>query len=642
MLLSFLRFIALFCTFLLLINPKFSKNTYSIEKPNLILLVDNSSSIATAGDTTLLKNAIATLKGNTKLQDQFNVEQYHFGADINATDRIDFTAKNTNISAALRATNAIYKNAKGVVVLLTDGNQTLGEDYEFYGRNQDFPVYPVSIGDSTRYDDLRVGQVNTNTYAFVDNKYPLEAYITYEGAASVNTTVQIQVNGNTVLRKNLAFSSENNSRLVSTLLNANTVGIKTIKVVVTPIEQERNIVNNQKEVAVEVIDEKTNIALISAITHPDLGALKKAIERNEQRKVTVYKPNVALNKLEDVNLFILYQPVPSFKKIYNFIQQKKGNTFTITGRKTDWNFLNSIQNSFKKDSYGQQEELSPTVNPSFSIFNNADFAITDFPPLKGNLGEITLNKSNEVLLSQRVKGVTLKEPLFSVFNNETEKEAVLFGEDIWKWRVQSYRNDNNFINFDGFIGKLMRYLATDKPKTRLTMDYESVYSGSSNAVISASYFDKAFVFDSNASLTVLVTGITNEIKRELPMLLKGGYYETDLSVLPAGRYNFTATVANEKLSKSGSFTILDFDVEQQFLSANYKKLQRLATATQGALHFADKTGVLIEQLLQDKRFTPTQKSKQNIVSLIDFKVLLGIIIIALALEWFIRKYIGLI
>ena len=150
------------------------------------------------------------------------------------------------------------------------------------------------------------------------------------------------------------------------------------------------------------------------------------------------------------------------------------------------------------------------------------------------------------------------------------------------------------------------------------------------------------MFDSNASLTVLVTGITNEITRELPMLLKGGYYETDLSVLPAGRYNFTATVANEKLSKSGSFTILDFDVEQQFLSANYKKLQRLATATQGTLHFADKTGVLIEQLLQDKRFTPTQKSKQNIVSLIDFKVLLGIIIIALALEWFIRKYIGLI
>ena len=43
----------------------------------------------------------------------------------------------------------------------------------------------------------------------------------------------------------------------------------------------------------------------------------------------------------------------------------------------------------------------------------------------------------------------------------------------------------------------------------------------------------------------------------------------------------------------------------------------------------------------DPNYVPTQKSKQIVVPLIDFKFLLGLIIAALSLEWFIRKYNGL-
>ena len=41
--LASLRFCALFSGLLLLINPKFKKNEYSLEKTNLIVLVDDSS-----------------------------------------------------------------------------------------------------------------------------------------------------------------------------------------------------------------------------------------------------------------------------------------------------------------------------------------------------------------------------------------------------------------------------------------------------------------------------------------------------------------------------------------------------------------------------------------------------------------------
>jgi len=300
--LSFLRFCALLGLFLLLINPKFTKNSYTVEKPNLILLTDNSSSIASAKGAKMVTEQLAALQSNEDLNNQFKIHPYNFGKDIYSGDSLNFQDQHTNITRALQAINTIYPAENSPVVLLTDGNQTLGEDYEFYGQRQDLPIYPISVGDTTQYEDLRIGQVNVNKYAFLDNKYPLEALISYNGSGTVTSTVKVSVNEKVVFKENLSLSVNDNAKAINTLIKANSVGVKTIKVVVAPLKEERNTFNNQKQLAVEVIDEKTNVAIISSITHPDIGVLKKAIERNEQRVVQIYKPSVALAKLNEVNL----------------------------------------------------------------------------------------------------------------------------------------------------------------------------------------------------------------------------------------------------------------------------------------------------------------------------------------------------
>lgn len=641
-LLSFLRFLALFGTFLLLINPKFTKNEYTLEKANLVLLADNSSSIQTTNGQQDIVAVIDELKETEAITDQFNLVQYRFGTGMEDLDTLTFTDKSTDIAKAMAAVRNIYSNTKTAVLLVTDGNQTLGEDYEFYGRDQQFPVYPVVIGDTTRYEDIRVAQVNSNKYTFLKNKYPIEAYISYEGVGNIETIVHFSVDGKRVFSQNIRLSNTSNTEIINTLLDADIVGVKTIGIQVVPLKNERNTINNHKDIAIEVIDEKTDITIVTSMLHPDIGALKKAIESNQQRSVSIKKPNTGTKELDDDDLLILYQPNSSFTTIYEYIEQKKPSIFTITGPKTDWNFLNKIQNSFEKNDYDQTEEVTPILNPGFSIFNNADLSVVDFPPLESNLGETIISKKHEVVLGQRVKGVELNEPLFAVLGDDSEREAILFGENIWKWRMQGYRNDRSFKNFDAFLGKVILYLTTKKPKNRLVIDYESLYEGNSEAKITATYFDETFVFDSNASLILKLNDRKNEVSKEIPMLLKGGYYEADLTDLPAGSYDFKATVNSENLSKSGSFTILDFDVEQQFLSSDHKKLDRLAQRTDGKLYFPSETDELISNLMGNNRLLPTRKSKQNVVSLIDFRILLGIIITALSAEWFIRKYNGLI
>lgn len=636
-LLAFLRFLTWFGAMLVLINPKFTKNEYHIEKANLMVLVDNSSSMVGSE----IVQTLAHLKAQNELSEKYNINFHSFGNSLNANDSVTFSEGNTNIAKALKSLKTIYGAANGAVVLLSDGNQTRGEDYEFYAKNLQLPVYPIVIGDTTTYEDVRIDQVNVNRYAFLKNKFPVEAYVSYQGNGSISTAVTVLVDGKSVYKQSINFSKTSKTKIINALLIANSVGVKNIQISVGTLHNEGNTQNNHRSVAVEVIDEKTNVAIVSDVLHPDIGALKKAIESNEQRAVSIQKSTANTSDLDKVNLFILYQPKASFKGVYEYIQQKKANSFTIVGPKTDMNFLNAVQQTFHQQVFSYTEETFPNLNPSFSFFDASDFSVADYPPLNANMGTINIKKPGETVLSRKVRGVSLKEPLLHVTEQEGQREAILFGENIWKWRVQSYRNDKNFKNFDEFIGKLVRYLAITKPKTRFSLDYESVYEGTNNAKIKATYFDRAYEFDGNAVIDLQVQHMETKKVSQSTMLLKNGYFEADLTDLPAGKYDFTVKVTNENLTKSGSFTVLDFNVEQRFSSSDYKKLARLAKSTSGKSYFSDQTASLTDELMASDRFLPVQKSEQNIVSLIDFRLLLALIAATLALEWFIRKYNGL-
>ena len=193
-----------------------------------------------------------------------------------------------------------------------------------------------------------------------------------------------------------------------------------------------------------------------------------------------------------------------------------------------------------------------------------------------------------------------------------------------------------------FIGKLIQYLASNKQKSRLNLDYESFYNGSGSIVIKAEFFDKNYVFDTRETLYITLTDTNSKVKKTFPLILKNNNYQVNLSSLPPSEYSFTVKASKENLSKSGSFQILEYNVEQQFLNADVTKLQQLATNSRGSSYFIEKAEAVIDDLLNDNRFVPIQKSSKNIIPLIDWKFLLALIALSLGLEWFLRKYNGLI
>ena len=637
-----LRFLTLFMVLILLINPKIKSQTFSIEKPKLPILIDNSASVSVLNQDAFVLELREKLKDDKALNEKFDLTFFSFGEEFKEMDSLNFKEKSTNISKALASLNELFKNGIAPTILISDGNQTLGSDYEFSSSKFKNPIYSVILGDSLKYMDLKIENLNTNRYAFLKNQFPVEVILSYSGNGSVNSEFVVREGEGIVYKTKISFSERENSKTVSFTLPANKVGLQKYIAEIIPLPEERNKTNNTKQFAVEVIDQATNVLLVSSITHPDIGAIKKAITSSEYRSFAQKTPAEAVSVIHDYQLILLYQPDRKFENVFKEIQNLNKNTFLISGSKTDWNFLNSVQKDYKKQITTHSERVSGVLHSNYGTFAVGDFEINSYPPLKTKFGDLSINVPHDILMTQSVNGIQTNNPLLATMEEEGRRAAIWDAEGIWRWRAESYIQNQDFSKFDDFLGKLIQYLASNKRRSRLEVQSESFYYNHAPIKIIAQYFDKNYQFDDRVSLNITIDNTANKNRQTFPLLLKNKFFEVDLSSLEAGKYNYTVSVSNENITRSGSFTILEFNVEQQFLNADVEKLQRLSEKNDGESYFINQSDKIIKDLLEDNRYQNIQRSEVKILPLVDWKYLLAILVLTLSAEWFIRKYNGLI
>lgn len=641
LLFAVLRGITWFCLMLLLINPKIKKTVSETIRPKLVLLFDNSSSIQNNGYADTLRNLASLLGNNPDLRGKFDIETYLFGEDIKAGDSLTFTERKTNPDMALQLLGKLYKNTNSPVVLLTDGRQTHGLDYENRIGNFSNPVYSIVLGDTAIWPDLKIQQVNLNKYAYLGNEFPVEVLSVFDGETTQNSRLEVRRDGKVLYAQNLNFTQENNSVISKINLKAAPVGNMVLEMVLVSFEGEKNTVNNRKTVALEVIDQQSKILLLSDLIHPDLGAFKKSIEQSKFRKVEIKNPTLDKFDLNDYQMVILYQPNRAFDKIIKEIRQFQKNTLVIIGTKTDVDYWNSVEPAYILLDENFSEDIQGSFQSGFKTFYVKDIGFDNFPPLKGMVMEVNPRVNFEVLLSQKIRGRNIENPLFATYESADSKHAVLFAENIWRWRAQDFLNQKNFEDFDGFVGNLAQYLSSNQKRERLQLEYETIYESNDNLRIRVGYFDEIFNFDNRAALRITLQNQKDNEKFVFPFLLQPGYYEANLNGIPPGEYKFSVLVEGEGLKKDGVFTVLDFDLEKQFSGADFGKLKRISNRTDGEVFMPSTVQKLINSLMEDGRFKPVLKEFRQEVPLIDWVWLLILMTLSLSAEWLLRKYSGL-
>ena len=638
--LAFLRFLSIFGILLLLINPILSRKTFETIKTQLAIVVDNSKSIADLKADKTSKELFEKLNANAYLKEKFDIQSYKFDSEFQSADEFDFKGTESKISEVAKNLKSSNKNLSYPTVLISDGNQTSGEDfvYSFDTKNK---VYPFVVGDTTTYLDLKIVQVNANKYAFHKNKFPVEVFLQYAGNKSINTNFSISQGNSVLAKQTVAFSPSRKSQVVTVLLPADKVGLQLFTATISSSESEQNKYNNSKKFAVEVIDQRTEVALVSVINHPDVGALKRSIESNASRKVTIVKPK-EINDLDKFNVLILYQPNGEFKQLFETNKNAKLNTWIITGTNTDYNLLNQYQNVFDFKMSSQKENYLASYESNFNLFALDNIGFENFPPLENPFGTITANENISVLLTSRIRNIETNSPLLAFSDNQGLRSAFLFGENSWKWRGQNYLDKKEFTDFDLFVDKTIQFLATNNSKKSFIINHERFYNSGDALEITAQYFNKNYELDEKARLTISVTDTKTKQIKKYDLLRDSNAFKVSLDGLIAGQYTFTVKELNSNASYTNGFEILDFDIEKQFVNPDLTKLKQLASQTNGKAYVPNQIDDLVKILLANEDYKAVQKSIVKKTPIIDWIWLLILIAISLASEWFIRKYNGML
>jgi len=380
------------------------------------------------------------------------------------------------------------------------------------------------------------------------------------------------------------------------------------------------------------------VAIVYSVIHPDLGMIKRSIESNQQRKGTLVHIDELKSDPKKYNLFLLYQPNRDFNELFEELERDKKNYFLITGSQTDWNFLNEVQSDFSKETSGSNEDYFPSFQGDFNIFYTEDIGFESFPPLKGEFGIIDFKSSHEIMISQKINNVITGQPLLATYGNNDFKRVVLFGENIWKWRSQSFELYESFEKFDIFFNSLIQFLQLSERNSEMDIYYKPVYHAQEPIKIQVKNYDSNLNIELNSRLTLSI----NDKSDKIPFYINNNYYEAQINSLETGTYRFEVKDLDSDKSKRGSFIVESFSLEEENTRPNIEDLKLLAKNSGGLLVYQDQFMELKTNLLNKPKFRSTQIERNKIISLIDWRWLLGLIVLSLSLEWLLRKYRGMI
>ena len=88
------------------------------------------------------------------------------------------------------------------------------------------------------------------------------------------------------------------------------------------------------------------------------------------------------------------------------------------------------------------------------------------------------------------------------------------------------------------MGNIIQYLASNKRRSRLELNFKNIYYNNNSIKISAQFFDKNFVFNPNANISITIKNIETKESFISPLILKENYYEIDLSTMECWRLFF--------------------------------------------------------------------------------------------------------
>ena len=653
--LGLLRFLTVLGILYLLLAPLIKHFITEEQKPLIVIAEDKSESITLATDQgTLdqLQTDIEALKSN--LSEKYEVIDLKFSDKISFSDTDTLDNQSSNIAQPLEFIADNYEDQNlGAVVLITDGIYNEGKNPLYTDAKLQTPLYTVALGDTTIRRDLLIKNVLHNRIVYLNDKFAIETDVQAYNAVGSKSNISISkiTNGKTIKLDSKSFSIDNNNyfKSFSFELTADQVGNTKYVISLSNIGSEVTLANNTRNIYVDVLDARQKILLLADSPHPDIKAIKSIIGSNKNYTIEVKMANAPMSNLAGYDIVILHN-LPSqrfdISKYLSDIKRLRKPTMFVVGGETSTSLLNNAQNVLTiNGSNTSMNEITPILDSRFNLFTMSDLLkskVSQFVPLKAPFGEYKTAATSKVLLYQKIGNVETQYPLLAYSDIENHKQAVLTGEGLWRWRLTEFTDFPEQPFTKETILKTLQYISQKEDKRQFRAFTNKIaYKENENILFDAQLYNANYEAINTPEAYLKISNSSGETF-DYTFSKNNNAYFIDAGRLPEDNYTYTAntTYNGKNITASGKFSVQSIVKEQYDLTAKHDLLFSLTEKFGGKVIYPSGVSQMGDILSNNDTIKPILFQKAETKPLLDYQWIIAILILLLAIEWFMRRYFG--
>tara|TARA_B100001250_G_scaffold393667_1_gene396684 strand:- start:2114 stop:4204 length:2091 start_codon:yes stop_codon:yes gene_type:complete len=646
--LGILRFFSFFLLFILLLKPEVKTHEKIIEKPLIVFIQDNTTSIISNYDSLYYKNEYLKKIDSLKNISSLNIDWITFDKSIKQKI-IDFSGKSTNISAALREVINMYSNTYvSAYILASDGIFNEGLNPIYLDLYFNAPLYTLNLGDTIQYRDAKIKSVKHNKITYLGNQTPIEIVVEAQGMIDQALSVEVfqQENKSSPpqsIQKQI-FDVDNNNYVNSFqfFIEPEKPGLHNYYVYLDSKNIEKNTLNNKKDFFIDVIDDRKKILILFNSHHPDIAAIKESLEFHDEYEVyTHWISDLNLKEVIDQPYSLIIAHQLSDEAVFHQLNNYESTPiWYILGHNSNLSAFNESQDFVQfNNNETSFEYANVALNQNFSSFLISD-SLSEFlslsTPFLTPFSNFSVNSLSEALLYKQIGSLNTERPVLFFVESDC-KHGFLLGEGLWRWRLNdTYLNNSNSL-FNHFLSQIVQYLLLNEDKSRLHVSFDNIHASDDPIHFEVELYNKNFELITSPEIDITLIDSIGDSYDYKFIPIDNKYY-LDIR-LPDGSYDFTVKTEfnNEKLTKKGQLIVSDFDIEARDLVSNHSLLSDLAFNHNGSMMPKDSLRHLINNITSNSDFKPKAYFNYYFQLLINFELVLILILFSLFLEWLIRR-----
>ena len=296
------------------------------------------------------------------------------------------------------------------------------------------------------------------------------------------------------------------------------------------------------------------------------------------------------------------------------------------------------------------ETVQGVPNSGFSLFSPPESLashLMTWAPVNTTFGEVKASGSLEVLLYQTLGTLKTQWPLWA-FNKDASgrRSGIIVGDGIWRWRMENFLRDENFEVFDELINGSIQYLVSRDDIRRFRVEGPSKRDEDERVKFSAQVYDASLKPTTEVDIQLTIRN-QNDQEYDYYFSVSEQRYRLDCGRLAPGEYTWRSSclLDGEIYEENGSFVITSLKAEMSSLPANHALLKRLSVKS-GGVYLGALSGINVNNSKWSE-IVLGQTQKRGIlheyterVDLIRFDLILWLVIVALSIEWVVRRRQG--